>query len=182
MFNINGIDVNKILVSKKVSYGKNNSFKYFIEYNDNDIIRPFFVKLPQTTSYINKLRDKKTKITTTTMSLMVKDKQLFKNYNKLWEKIESLMRKKFDSKLFYGNDDNKYIKTKIKTFKDSIITNFHNKKVPEEKIPYKCLLIIALDSVIKTDNKYYPQTFLEECLYKQQKQKQQQKRIILLKN
>ena len=45
------------------------------------------------------------------MSLMVKDKQLFKNYNKLWEKIESLMRKKFDIKLFYGNDDNKYIKT-----------------------------------------------------------------------
>ena len=110
------------------------------------------------------------------MSLMVKDKQLFKNYNKIWEKIESLMRKKFDSKLFYGNDDNKYIKTKIKTFKDSIITNFHNKKVPEEKIPYKCLLIIALDSVIKTDNKYYPQTFLEECIYKQQKQQKQQQK------
>ena len=30
-----------------------------------------------------------------------------------------------------------------------------------------------LDSIIKTDNKYYPQTFLEECVYKQQKQKQQ---------
>ena len=68
------------------------------------------------------------------MSLMVKDKQLFKNYNKIWEKIESLMRKKFDSKSFFGNDDNsKYITTKIKTFKDTIITNFHNKKVPEEK-------------------------------------------------
>ena len=143
IFNIDGIDVNKILVSKKVSYGKNNSFKYFIGYNDNDIIRPLFVKLPQTTSYINKFKDKKTKITTTTMSLMVKDKQLFKNYNKIWEKIESFMRKKFDSKLFYGNDDNKYIKTKIKTFKDSIITNFHNKKVPEEKI-YKFLSIILL--------------------------------------
>ena len=111
------------------------------------------------------------------MSLMVKDKQLFKNYNKLWKKIESLMRKKFDSKLFYGNDDNKYIKTKIKTFKDSIITNFHNKKVLEEKIPYKCLSIIVLDSIIKTDNKYYPQTFLEECVYKQQKQKQQKNYI-----
>ena len=100
MFNMNGIDVNKILVSKKVSYGKNNSFKYFIGYNDNDIIRPLFVKLPQTTSYINKSKDKKTKITTATMSLMAKDKQLFKNYNKIWEKIESLMRKKFDSKPF----------------------------------------------------------------------------------
>ena len=27
IFNIDGVDVNKILVSKKVSYGKNNSFK-----------------------------------------------------------------------------------------------------------------------------------------------------------
>ena len=79
--------------------------------------------------------------------------------------------KKFDSKHFYGNDDNNYIKTKIKTVKDSIITNLHNKKVPEEKIPYKCLSIIALDSVIKTDNKYHPQIFLEQCVYKQQKQK-----------
>ena len=29
MFNINDIDVNKILVSKKEKYGKYNSFKYF---------------------------------------------------------------------------------------------------------------------------------------------------------
>ena len=34
-----------------------------------------------------------------------------------------------------------------------------------------------LDSVIKTDNKYYPQTFLEECIYKQLKQKQQKNYI-----
>ena len=62
------------------------------------------------------------------MSLMVKDKQLFKHYNKIWEEIESLMRKKFVSKPFYGNNDNNYIKAKIKTFKNSIITNFHDKK------------------------------------------------------
>ena len=67
------------------------------------------------------------------MSLMVKDKQRFKNYNKIWEKIESLMRKKFDRKPFYGNDDNSYIKTKIKTFKDSIITNFIIKKYLKKK-------------------------------------------------
>ena len=176
IFNIDGIDVNKLLVSKKVSYSKNNLFKCFIGYSDNDIIRPLFVKPPQTASHINKFKDKKTKITTT-MSLMVKDKQLFKNYNKIWEKIESLMRKKIDSKLFYGNDDNKYIKTKIKTFKDSIITNFHDKKMPKEKITYKCLLIIVLDSVIKTDNEYFPRIFLEEYVYKQQKQQQQKNYI-----
>ena len=75
------------MVSKKVSYGKNNSFKCFIRYNENDIIRPLFVKLPQITSYINKFKDKKTKVTTTTMSLMDKDRQLIKNYDKIWEKF-----------------------------------------------------------------------------------------------
>ena len=55
--NTDGINVDKILVS----YSKNNSFKYFIGYNDNDIIRPLFVKLPQTTNYVNKFKDKKNK-------------------------------------------------------------------------------------------------------------------------
>ena len=82
------IDVNKILVSKKEQYGKNNSFKYLIGYNGNDIIRPLFVKLPQTTTYINKFKDKKTKIATTTMSLMVKDKQLFKITIKFGKKLK----------------------------------------------------------------------------------------------
>ena len=99
------------MVSKKGSYAKNNSFKYFIGYNDNDIIRPLFAKLPQMTSYINRFNNKNTKITTATMSLMVKDKQLFKNYNKIWEKTESLVRKKFDSKPFYRNNDNNYTNT-----------------------------------------------------------------------
>ena len=33
---IENIDVNNILVSKKESYGNKNSFKYSIGYNDND--------------------------------------------------------------------------------------------------------------------------------------------------
>ena len=43
----------------------------------------------------------------------------------------------FDSKATYG-DDNKYIKTKIKTYQDSITTNFYNKKMSKEKVPCKC--------------------------------------------
>ena len=97
----------------------------------------------------------------------------FKKAIKYGEKTEGLIGENFDSKPFYNsNDHNKYIKTKIKTFKDSIFTNFHNKKVPEEKIPYKCLSIIILDSVIKSDKKYCPERYLEESKYKQQKQKQ----------
>ena len=61
------------------------------------------------------------------MSLRANDEQLFKKYNKIRKKVEKLMRLDFESKPFYGDDD-KYIKTKIKTYADSIITNFHNKK------------------------------------------------------
>ena len=78
--NIDDIDVNKILVSKKETYGKYNLFKYFIGYNDN-VIRPLDSGLSQMIGYINKFD--KNKIT---MSLMIKDKQLLKNYNKIWKK------------------------------------------------------------------------------------------------
>ena len=78
------------------------------------------------------------------------------------------MRIDFESKPVYGDDD-KYIKTKIKIYAGSMITNFHNKKMPKEKAPCKCLSIIMLDSVIKAKKKYYPQTLLEECKYEQEK-------------
>ena len=85
---------------------------------------------------------------------------------KKWKIIE------FDYDPTYGD---KYIKTKIKTYKDSTTTNFCNrkgsKKIPEEKIPCKCLSVITLDSVLYVYKKYHPQIFLE-CKYKQQKQQQ----------
>ena len=37
----------------------------------------------------------------------------------------------------------------------------------KEKTLCKCLSIIMLDSVIKANKKYYPQTLLEECKYVQ---------------
>ena len=41
--------------------------------------------------------------------------------------------------------------------------------MPKEKASCKCLSIIMIDSVIKTNKKYYPQTFLEERKYIQDK-------------
>ena len=78
------------------------------------------------------------------------------------------MKTNFESKPVYGDND-KYIKTKIKIYTDSMITNFHNKKMPKEKTPSKCLSIIMIDSLIKANKKYYPQKLLEECKYIQEK-------------
>ena len=99
IFNIDDIDVNKILVSKKEQYG--------------DVIRQLYLGLSQMTGYINKFDENKI-----TMSLMVKDKQLLKNYKKIWKK--RLMGTDFESNATY---DDKYINTKIKTYKNSITTN-----------------------------------------------------------
>ena len=52
LFNILDLDVNKILVSKKESYGTKNSFKYIIGYNDDDVIRLLSIKLPQIIAYV----------------------------------------------------------------------------------------------------------------------------------
>ena len=128
IFNIDDTDVNKILVSKKEQYGKYDSLKHFIGYNDNDVIRPLCLKLSQMTGYINEFDgDKNKNKSKIAMSLKVKDKQLLKNYNKIWKKTERLRSIDFDSKPTYGDDD-KYIKTKIKIYEDSITTNFYNKK------------------------------------------------------
>ena len=41
--------------------------------------------------------------------------------------------------------------------------------MPKEKATCKCLSIIMIDSVIKANKKYYPQTRLEEYKYTQEK-------------
>ena len=102
---IDDIDVNEILVSKKEPYGTKNSFKYFIGYNDNDVIRPLCVRLPRMTGYAKKFDEN------ATMSFKANNKRLLKNYNKIWEKVEKLMKIDFESKLVYGDDD-KYIEQK----------------------------------------------------------------------
>ena len=84
ILDIDDIDVNNILVSKKEQYGKHNPFKYFIAYNDTDIIRPLYSFISQTSGYINKFE--KNKIA---MSLTIKDKQLLENCNKIRKKLKN---------------------------------------------------------------------------------------------
>ena len=44
---IDDVNVNEILVSKKEPYSTKNALKYFIGYNDNDVIRPLCLRLPK---------------------------------------------------------------------------------------------------------------------------------------
>ena len=69
-----------------------------------------FKTFKKATGYINEFNENKNTII---MSLRVNDEQLFKKYNKIWKKVEKLMKIDFENNTTYGYD-NKYIKTKIK--------------------------------------------------------------------
>ena len=60
-------------------------------------------------------------------------KKSLKKYTKIWEKISNLMNKEFDIETVYGDND-KYIKTKIKSSGDKINTNSQGKKIPKNCI------------------------------------------------
>ena len=154
------VDVKKILVSKEELYVTKNSLKYFIGYNDDDddVIRPLCIKLPQMIGYVKNFDSNKT------MSFKVDDNKPLKKYNRIWEIISNLLNIEFGSEPVYG-DDQKYIKLKIKMYEDRVNTHFPGKEVPNEDASYKCLSLIVLESVIRVDKKYYPQTLLEECKY-----------------
>ena len=62
---------------------------------------------------------------------------LLNKYNQIQEKVEELLNVKFESKPIYGEDD-KYIKAKIKSYKDKVNTNLQGKKIPKENSSYKC--------------------------------------------
>ena len=53
LFGVYDIEVDKILISKKESYGRKSSFKYFLGYDDDDdVIRHLCIKLPQIIGYV----------------------------------------------------------------------------------------------------------------------------------
>ena len=98
------------------------------------------------------------------MSFEVTDNKLLKKYNKIWGKISNLLNIESESEPIYGDVD-KYIKTKINLYGDKVNTNFQGKKIPKENASCNCLSLIMLDSIIRTNKKYYPQAFLDEFKY-----------------
>ena len=146
---------NKIVVSKKISFGKND-FIYFIGYKDAKKIRPLCIFLPKMIAYRRDFGNTKC------ISFLIKDKNLLEKYNEIWKNVSSIIKKEFDNKPVYNK---RYIKTKIKSYNGKMNTNFRNNEIPKEGSQCVCLSVIFSDSVSKKDRNYYPQVFLEEHKY-----------------
>ena len=58
------------------------------------------------------------------MSFSIEDEEILKKFNKTWIKVKSIISKNFN-----GNPllNHKYLKTKIKSYKGRVTTNFNSK-------------------------------------------------------
>ena len=134
-----------IVVSYRV---KNNddSYKYFIGYSHDDdgVIRPLFVILPQMSGYIKYFENGGKN-----MSFKIEEENGCLKYAEIWNKIKSALNVKLHSQSIYNG---KYIKTKVKAFIDIINTLFSEDGIPKEGNYFVCVLAICIDSVLRTDN------------------------------
>ena len=62
--------------------------------------------------------------------------------------------------------NDRYIKTKIRTYGDKVYTNFHGLNVPEDDIECESFTVISIDFLPVYKNKYYLQQYLNNCAYK----------------
>ena len=81
------------------------------------------------------------------MSFLMKDDELLKKYNEIWEKVKNIIKKEFDIESIYNE---KYLNAKIKYYNGKINTNFHNNKIAKEGSQ-----VILIDSDFRTGNYYY---------------------------
>ena len=128
---IKNIDISKIVVSNKVSFGK-KGFKCFISYKDVKKL-DFYICFYQKYVLIEKTFMK------LNLSFLIKNDELSENYNQIWEKVPSkkkttTIKKDFDSDPVYKGN---YLKAKIKFCNRKITTNFHNNEVPKEGSKFK---------------------------------------------
>ena len=97
------------------------------------------------------------------MSFKIEDESVYLKYTEIWNKIKDILNVKFYSQPIY---DDKYEKTKVKTFNNMINTLFSGDEIPNERNHYVCIAAIFIDSVLRVDKKKYPQVYLEQCKYK----------------
>ena len=138
---LNSVDISNIAVSNKVK-NDNDASNYFIGYlHGIDEISLLCIILPQMSGYIKYFESGGKN-----MSIKIEDDEVYIKYNQIWNKIKELLGVNFNSEPIY---DDKYIKTKVKTFSDVINTLFCGDQTPKERVEYVCISCISVDSALK---------------------------------
>ena len=74
-----------------------DGFKYFIDYQEGNIVKPLCIILPQMTGYIKYFEN-----VGKNMSFAIKDDDVLNKYNEIWDKIKETLSIKFRSSPVYN--------------------------------------------------------------------------------
>ena len=80
------------------------------------------------------------------------------HYRNIWNEVESQLFEKLTTEPIKG----KHIRGKLKTWKESIKTNFHGQDVQYDMY-CNATAVLKIDSVFKQGKNYHPQAYVEEC-------------------
>ena len=142
--NLMSVNVDQIVVSDTFKHN-DEDFKYFIGYQEDEIVKLLCIILPQMSGYIKHFENGGKN-----MSFFVRNDNVLDKYNEIWGKIKEKLNIKFHSMPVY---DETYIKVKVREFDGKIKTNFLVNEVPKENMHYTCIACITIDSVIKMGKK-----------------------------
>ena len=141
---LNDIIVKNIVVSNKVKIN-DKIVKSYIGYIIDDNVIPLILLLPVISRWI-KYSENGGK----NMRFKIENDNVYVKYNNIWNKIKDLLNGiKLSNDIIY---DDKYIKTKGKTF-ENVKTLFSNNIIPKEWIECECIPCISLESVLKIKKK-----------------------------
>ena len=119
--------------------------KYFIGYQEDEIVKLLCIILPQMSGYIKYFENGGKN-----MSFLIKDNELWEKYETSWDVIKNKLSIKFYSKPIY---DQKYLKVKARKFDGVIKTNLLGNNTPKKNLHYTCIACITIGSVRRMDKK-----------------------------
>ena len=89
------VDIDQIVVSDKFKRSDESS-KYFISYQEGEIVKPLCIILPQMSGYIKYFENGGRN-----MSFLIKDDEVWEKYDQIWGVIKNKLSIKFHSKPIY---------------------------------------------------------------------------------
>ena len=92
------VNVDQIVVSDKFKHN-NEGFKYFIGYQEGEIVKPLCIILPQISGYIKYFEYRGMN-----MSFFIKDDEVWEKYEQIWGLIKNKLGINFHSELVYDKN------------------------------------------------------------------------------
>ena len=137
-------NIDKTVILKLVE-SKTNP-KYLIGYLEK-VIKPIVLMLPRMSGYVGtfKVKDKEKDKNNKLLSLRINEEKLLEKYKTIWTKIKDL---KITGLIALPVFDDRYIKTKVRTYGDKVYTNFRDLNVPEDDIERSSFTVISIDSLL----------------------------------